>query len=92
MPFRMARDALSFDGIPLHLNRYFSDVEYLHRILGLHPTDEDLIQVSIYYLDHETSMLWESLLNPLVPVTWNQFKNLIAGLYPGADGAHLYSM
>jgi hypothetical protein len=50
---------------------HFSDVKYLHRILGLHPTDEDLIRVSIYYLDHKTSTLWESLLNLLVPVTWN---------------------
>jgi hypothetical protein len=53
--------------------------------------NEQLIWMAIYYLDYETSTLWESLLNPVAPITWDEFKDVVQELYPGADGACLYS-
>jgi hypothetical protein len=40
-------------------------------------------------MDHKMSVLWELLLNLLVFLIWNQFKDLIATLYSGADSVSI---
>jgi hypothetical protein len=92
LPFRSARDAPVFDGNPLHLLRYFKDLDHIYDALGLTPTDEEKIEAAIYYLDYATAMLWESLKDPAAPFTWATFKDAVGKLYPGSDGSHLYSV
>src|SRR3954464_5441414 len=85
------RDAPHFDGTPLHLPRYFGDVDKLYASLGLTPGDAEKIEQTIYYLDADTASLWEGLQPPAGQVfTWDTFKSAVMVLYPGSDTTRLY--
>ncbi len=90
LPLRGSRDAPHFDGTPTHLQRYFADIEQLHKFYGIAYIDEDLIVRAIYYLDAETAELWEGRLTQ--GMQWGVFKAEIGRLYPGWDGERLYSI
>ncbi len=90
LPLRGSRDAPHFDGTPTHLQRYFADIEQLHKFYGIPYIDEDLIVRAIYYLDAETAELWEGRLTQ--GMQWGVFKAAVGGLYPGWDGERLYTI
>ncbi len=90
LPLRGSRDAPHFDGTPTHLQRYFADIEQLHKFHRITYVDEDLIVRAIYYLDAETAELWEGRL--IQGMQWRGFKAELGGLYPRWDGECLYSI
>ena len=60
-PLRGAHGAPAFDGVPMHLNRYFEDIDIV--LTGINPDtpEADLIQYAKHYLDTDTCLLWETL-------------------------------
>jgi hypothetical protein len=92
-PFRGSREAPTFDGTPITVNRYFQDIDQLFDNLGIaNPADASRIQKATYYLDPLTADLWESILTIGGATTWNEFKDAIRALYPGSDRSRLYSV
>jgi hypothetical protein len=93
LPFRGAHGAPQFDGTPTHLNRYFSDIDQIYSALGMTPSDQDRITQTLYYLDADTSSLWETLNPPAGQQwTWDTFKAAVRVLYPGSEGGRLFSV
>ena len=95
LPLRGAHGAPHFDGTPIHLNRFFDDVDLVYHLAGgAAPTDEEKIRQCKYYLDNGTFMVWDGIQPPNPPVlfTWETFKDAIRGLYPGCEGGRLFSV
>lgn len=92
-PFRGSREAPTFDGTAITVNRYFQDIDQLFDNLGIpNPPDASKIQKTTYYLDPHTADLWESVLPLGGGMTWNEFKDAIRAFYPGSDRSRLYSV
>jgi hypothetical protein len=90
-PLRGARDAPTFDNNPLHLSRYFEDIDLLYGVANVLAGDDVKIRKTKYYLDHDTAALWESIPVP-GGMTWAQFKAAIFALYPGSDDNNRYTL
>jgi hypothetical protein len=93
LPLRGAHGAPHFDGTPIHLNRFFADVDLVYTLAGgPGPTAVERITQCKYYLDNDTFMLWDGVEVPPTGFTWDTFKAAIRALYPGCEGGRLYSV
>jgi hypothetical protein len=93
LPLRGSHGAPHFDGTPIHLNRFFTDIDLVYDLAGgAAPTPEERIRQCKYYLDNDTFMLWDGVLAPAAGFTWDTFKAAIRLLYPGCEGGRLYSV
>jgi hypothetical protein len=94
LPFRGADGAPHFDGTPIHLERFFDDIDQVYDLVsGTPPTLAERIRQCKYYLDNNTFMLWNVIEAPAgTPFTWESFKAAIRDLYPECDRAHWFSV
>jgi hypothetical protein len=88
LPARGSKQAPHFEGKPGHLTRYFQDVEEVGTETE-RTTDDDLINISLRYLDIDEEQLWSRKKTP--GMTFRAFKDAIVKLYPGADGDKMYT-
>jgi hypothetical protein len=85
MPFRGYESCPTFDPkVPRTLPRYFADLDDLFATCSV-TSDTTKKQYVTYYIDIDTSNLWEylPLHDPTVP--YANFISSIIALYPGAD-------
>ncbi|KAJ6482812.1 hypothetical protein C8R47DRAFT_981661, partial [Mycena vitilis] len=88
LPARGGKSAPGFDGQPLHLNRYFRDVEDIG-VETERTTDDDHIHIALRYLDINDEQLWAG--KRLPNMTYAEFEAAIKKLYPGSDGEKKYT-
>jgi hypothetical protein len=85
-PLRGSREAPTFDGAALHLNRFFADVDLVLYATGTVYSDAERIRKCKYYVDHSTAELWDYVVVP----TWGAFKENIRTFYPGSEDSGVY--
>lgn len=85
-PLRGSREAPTFDGAALHLNRFFADVDLVLYATGTVYSDAERIRKCKYYVDHSTAELWDYVVAP----TWGAFKENIRAFYPGSEDSGVY--
>ncbi|KAJ7467045.1 hypothetical protein FB451DRAFT_946042, partial [Mycena latifolia] len=90
LPGRGARDAPEFDGRALNLTRYWEDIEEVATSME-RTTDDEKIRLALRYVSRETEVLWKGVMTPQT-TTWAAFKAVIAELYPGSDGAKMFTL
>lgn len=82
LPVRGSKDAPKFDGTAIGLRRYFEDVEELS-ISVSKTTDPEKIAIALRYVTADEEATWRTIHDPTL--TWDQFKDKVITLYPGAD-------
>jgi hypothetical protein len=84
--FRGEPRALTFDGNPLSLNQFFSDINEILQISGLMVSDVEKVAKVKYYVDGDVWRLWDSLrLMHGVQFSWDKFQKAVQKLYPGLE-------
>jgi len=86
LPLRGSREAPTFDGAALRLNRFFADVDLVLYATGTVYSDAERIRKCKYYVDHSTTELWDYVVAP----TWGAFKENIRTFYPGSEDSGVY--
>ncbi|KAF8800844.1 hypothetical protein BYT27DRAFT_7227300 [Phlegmacium glaucopus] len=91
MPAPSHHSAPKFDGKATSLIRFLDEISQLGKTSGL--SDKDLIEWTLRYAPSDDYELWSMM--PAVKVTppsWNDFKDELTKLYPGATGDRKYSV
>jgi hypothetical protein len=90
LPGRSKRSAPSFNEEPALLEGYFEDLQLLFDRYGV-ANDNDKKQAAIKYLKIQTKNLWKTTDSWTDNTkTYDQFKDEIITLYPGATGDQTY--
>ncbi|KDR81131.1 hypothetical protein GALMADRAFT_207976 [Galerina marginata CBS 339.88] len=93
MPARGDRSAPTFDPIkPRELKHYFSDLEFLMELAGV-LTEANKKKHATRYVSMDIADVWETLAEyKTAEKTYENFKDAVLKLYPGADDDQRYSL
>ncbi|KAJ7245515.1 hypothetical protein C8J57DRAFT_1524229 [Mycena rebaudengoi] len=88
LPTRASKNAPSWDGKGLSLDRYFEDVDDTADSTG-HTTDNEKINIVLRYVSTEDEQLWKG--RKTANITWATFKSEVKLLYRGVTDDKRYT-